>query len=371
MIIPAFNSDSRLMMFAPHPDDESLACGIILQRAVRAGAAVHVVYATDGDDNSWPQRLLERKWRLNAADRKRWGELRRTEALAALRVLGLRPSSARFLALPDQKLTRLLTHDCKPALERFATIIAEWVPTHILVPSVADTHPDHNALGVMLRLVWANLLVDDPCFSVWSYVVHGRSLAFFHRAQKLRQSEFEKAIKLQAIRRHKTQLKLSRKRFLKYAARPECLLKLNALEATVTDGSIRSISRHPSALHLNLRLSVSASHVVEPTLFVLGQSMTGTLRCVNIRLPGRSFRSEMSDCATGRCLGSARYYGNVFAGELTIPTDTFSSVNSLFVKLERRSWFFDEVGWLEIPPTAWPNWIAALRRKLVERPVTS
>jgi len=154
MITPAFNSDSRLMMFAPHPDDESLACSIILQRAVRAGAAVRVVYATDGDDNPWPQRVLERKWRLNAADRKRWGELRRTEALAALRVLGLRPSSARFLALPDQKLTRLLTHDCKPALERFATIIAEWVPTHILVPSVADTHPDHNALAVMLRLVW-------------------------------------------------------------------------------------------------------------------------------------------------------------------------------------------------------------------------
>ena len=102
-----------------------------------------------------------------------------------------------------------------------------------------------------------------------------------------------------------------------------------------------------------------------------GLRAPGTLRCVNIRLPECSFHSEMSDCATGRCLGSARYYGNVFAGELTIPTDTFSSVNSLFVKLERRSWFFDEVGWLEIPPTAWPNWIAALRRKLVERPVTS
>src|SRR5262249_47214467 len=146
MIIPTFNSDSRLMMFAPHPDDESLACGIILQRAVRAGAAVRVVYATDGDDNPWPQRLLERKWRLNAADRKRWGKLRRTEALAALRVLGLRPSSARFLALPDQKLTRLLTHDCKPALARFATIITEGCRTDILGASHAATHDDRYAL---------------------------------------------------------------------------------------------------------------------------------------------------------------------------------------------------------------------------------
>jgi LmbE family N-acetylglucosaminyl deacetylase len=364
MIIPAFNSDSRLMMFAPHPDDESLACSIILQRAVRAGAAVRVVYATDGDDNPWPQRLLERKWRLNAADRKRWGKLRRTEALAALHILGLQPPSARFLALPDQKLTRLLTHDCKPALKRFGTIIAEWGPTHILVPSVADTHPDHNALAVMLRLVWANLLPDDPCFSVWSYVVHGRSPAFFHRAQKLRQSEFEKAIKLQAIRRHKTQLKLSRKRFLKYAARPECLLKLHAREATVTDGSIQSIWRQPSALHLKLKLSVSAVHVAKPTIFVLGYCMTGALRCVNIRLPVRSSHSEMSDCATGRCLGWAHYYGNAFAGEFTIPIDIFSPARALFVKLEDRSWFFDKAGWLETSPTVRSEHIRVQARNL-------
>ena len=53
------------MLIAPHPDDEALACSIILQRAVRANAAIRVVYVTDGDDNPWPQRVLERKWRLD------------------------------------------------------------------------------------------------------------------------------------------------------------------------------------------------------------------------------------------------------------------------------------------------------------------
>src|SRR2546422_11048314 len=126
MVLPRSASKSRLMLVASHPDDEALAGSMILQQAVRAGAAIRVVYATDGDDNPWPQRVLERKWRLNAADRKRWGKLRRTEALAALRVLGVGAADARFLALPDQRLTGLLLHDCRSILARFAAIITEW-----------------------------------------------------------------------------------------------------------------------------------------------------------------------------------------------------------------------------------------------------
>src|SRR5438046_392128 len=223
---PTFTPDSRLMLFAPHPDDEALACSIILQHAVRAGAAIRVVYATDGDDNPWPQRVLERKWRLNATDRRRWGRLRRTEALAALRVLGVDGSAARFLALPDQKLTAMLMRGDQSALERFAAIIADWGPTDLLVPSISDTHPDHSALAVMLRLVLSESFSDPVATgqtAVWSYVVHGRSLAFFDRAETICQSDIEAATKLRAIRCHKTQLKLSRKRFLGYAVRPERL----------------------------------------------------------------------------------------------------------------------------------------------------
>jgi hypothetical protein len=32
------------------------------------------------------------------------------------------------------------------------------------------------------------------------------------------------------------------------------------------------------------------------------------------------------------------------------PVSIFSSASAIFIKLERRSWFFDEAGWLEIPP---------------------
>src|SRR5438874_13499334 len=122
------------MVMAAQPDDESLACSVILQRAVRVGANVRVIYATDGENNPWPQRVLERKWRLNESDRKRWGKVRRAEALAALSVLGVDASSASFLALPDQQLTKLLISDCRSTRMRLAEIIMDWSPTHLLVP---------------------------------------------------------------------------------------------------------------------------------------------------------------------------------------------------------------------------------------------
>jgi len=60
MDVAKFDSSSRLILFAPHPDDEALACGVILQQAVRPGAAIRIVYVTDGDDNPWPYQALER-----------------------------------------------------------------------------------------------------------------------------------------------------------------------------------------------------------------------------------------------------------------------------------------------------------------------
>jgi LmbE family N-acetylglucosaminyl deacetylase len=350
MRAPAFTSKSRLMLIAAHPDDEALACSVIMQRAVRAGAAIQVVYATDGDNNPWPQRVLERKWVLDAADRKRWGELRRAEALAALQILGVDPSHARFLALPDQRLTELLTTDRGSILEQFATSIRTWAPTDIFVPSIHDTHPDHNALAVMLRLVLAKLHSGQTAASVWAYAVHGKSKAFFARAQKLRQSKAEISVKERAIRCHKTQLKLSRRRFLAYAPRPECFLKLEPRESSGVDGAIRRISRQSDILRLKLVLSTKPMRLAGGTLFVLGSDVTGRVRCVRTIVPVHSSVVEVFDCSTCEPLHVAQYYGDAFAGDFALPLDVFSPAHTLFVKLERRSWFFDEAGWLETPP---------------------
>jgi LmbE family N-acetylglucosaminyl deacetylase len=347
MDIAKFDSSSRLILFAPHPDDEALACSVILQQAVRVGAAIRIVYVTDGDDNPWPQRALERRWSLSLSDRKRWGKLRRAEALAALRVLDIRPADVQFLGLPDQGLTDLLLRDCDRALTRITRVIDDWSPTDILAPSLFDIHPDHNAVAVMMRLVFADFLA--PRISKWNYLVHGRSRAFFDRAEELSSSELETATKREAIRCHQTQIKLSRRRFLRYAARPERFLRVDRESAVRGDGAVYSVSRSRDNLDVDLRFWANPFRMQRNKFFILGRDSLGRTRACQILLPSRSADLEVLDCATNRSIGIARYRGHPFAGEFTLPLHLFSPIHDLFIKVDRRSWFFDEAGWIEIP----------------------
>ena len=335
------------MLIAPHPDDEALACSVILRKAVRAGAAIHVVYVTDGDNNPWPQRVLERRWRLSPSDRKRWGKLRRSEALAALHVLSIHPSDVQFLALPDQGLTDLLLRDGNSALTRLIQAIDDWSPTDILAPSIFDIHPDHNAVAVMMRLIFADFVTQG--LSQWNYLVHGRSPAFFDRAAELSPSEVETATKRDAIRRHQTQMKLSRRRFLRYARRPERFFRVERESAVWCDGGVHSVSRTRDNLNVDLRFTADPFRTQRSKFFILGRDSLRRKRACQIRLPGCSADLEMLDCATNQSIGIARYRGHPFAGEFALPLDLFSPIHDLFVKVDRRSWFFDEAGWIEIP----------------------
>ncbi len=80
------------VVIAPHPDDESLGCGGLLALLAAFGNSAHVLVMTDGS-RSHPNSPSYPAARLAA--------LREQETLAALEVLGLPASTARFLRYPD------------------------------------------------------------------------------------------------------------------------------------------------------------------------------------------------------------------------------------------------------------------------------
>ncbi len=113
-------SNERIMVIAPHPDDESIATGGVLLHAVSVHAPVRVLYMTDGEDNPWAQRATEGNWRITSDDRLRWGARRRSEALDALACLGIPPEAVGFLQFADQRLTSLLGEGAGEPARRLA-----------------------------------------------------------------------------------------------------------------------------------------------------------------------------------------------------------------------------------------------------------
>jgi LmbE family N-acetylglucosaminyl deacetylase len=106
------------IVVAPHPDDESLACGGLLAEACRQGLRGKVVVVSDGV-GSHPNSKAYPPDRLRS--------LREEEARQAATELGLKPEDMFFLGLPDrfvpseakrpnERLARLSILSSKPAL---------------------------------------------------------------------------------------------------------------------------------------------------------------------------------------------------------------------------------------------------------------
>jgi LmbE family N-acetylglucosaminyl deacetylase len=228
------NSD-RLLILAPHPDDESIATGGLIQAARAASAAVHVVVLTDGDNNPWPQRWVEKRWRIDAAARARWGARRRGEARAAMRVLGLDADDGRFLGLPDLGLTDLLMRGDQAIVQFLRAAIEEFKPTLLAFPALRDRHPDHSAAHILARLALDQAGLPYP--RLLSFAVHGGSFA---NDTCVISSVAQRDTKRAAILAHDSQMRLSSARFLRYAGEREWYRTEPAMPSEDIDHPLRA-----------------------------------------------------------------------------------------------------------------------------------
>ena len=182
-----------------------------------SGGEIAVVFITDGENNPWPQRLLEKKLFLSKSDRAKWGTMRRREALCSLSRLGIAEQSAIFLAFPDQGIASLARRGDAALRDKLRETIERIRPTLIISPSTFDDHSDHRATAY-----YAHSAAPDA--SIATYVVHGCGPA--ERAVcKVELSEREQNKKFEAIECHESQLSLSRDRFLSYGRRNETFFR--------------------------------------------------------------------------------------------------------------------------------------------------
>jgi LmbE family N-acetylglucosaminyl deacetylase len=146
------------LVVAPHMDDESLGCGMLLaQRDV--AQRVHVIFASDGS----------RSPPLPRGDDALVGLVgrRQEEARRALAELGVAERDVEFLGFPDGTLSS----SSGPLQSALEARIRELQPAHVFVPFRYDRHPDHLAVNRAVTGLQSGQRIRAE---VWEYFVYSQ-----------------------------------------------------------------------------------------------------------------------------------------------------------------------------------------------------
>jgi LmbE family N-acetylglucosaminyl deacetylase len=172
----------RILVLAPHPDDEVLGSGGVLQKAVAMKLPLKVVFFTYGDNNQWSFLVYRKHPVFMPKAVQGMGEVRRQEAFAAAKVLGVSKEQMVFLGYPDYRtldiwyahwgrqppakgmLSQVTSVPYPDAFRPKApykgeeivrdlkSILREFRPTKIFLSHPADHNPDHRSLYLFTRI---------------------------------------------------------------------------------------------------------------------------------------------------------------------------------------------------------------------------
>lgn len=198
--VDAPGKDSRVLVFAPHNDDETLAASVLMKNTIKNGGQVKVVFVTNGD--GFKQAIEADYINLNPKpqDYVNFGYTRQKESINALKAIGVPENNMMFLGYPDGGISRLFNtcwDEGNPYTSEFTKVnkspydnsfrkgasytgqnleqdmcnmISEYKPTHIIYPHPNDHHPDHWGVNAFVKHALATLNYKPQ--KEWLYLVH-------------------------------------------------------------------------------------------------------------------------------------------------------------------------------------------------------
>ncbi len=171
------DSQLRILILAPHPDDETLAAGGLIASAmdVHPAPLIRVIVATNGDA-SYLTAISGGMHSISHSNFRRLAVIRQQESLSALIFLGLKAQQIRFWGFPDRGLDAIWQRDwmtevpysspttgfdhAEQALNSpilpytgaslmrlLQKELSEFRPTTVILPHPEDAHSDHRALA--------------------------------------------------------------------------------------------------------------------------------------------------------------------------------------------------------------------------------
>ncbi|MFY9823193.1 MAG: PIG-L family deacetylase [Thermoanaerobaculia bacterium] len=386
--IPLKEGD-RILVLAPHPDDEVLGAGGVLREAVRRGLPTRVVFLTNGDSNEWSFLAWRKRPVFLPQSVLAMGTLRRQEALAAAAVLGVPAGNLSFLGYPDYgtlaiwrdhwgnqppgrgRLTRATAVPYKTAyrpgaafkgeeiLADLEAIVRQFQPTRIFLSHPADRHPDHAALYLYTRVALWDLQGAARAATLHPFLVHyphwpgekglhpseerrpPATLLPGFRWQSRGLDREEVDVKRRALAAHRTQFAYSSSRLLPFVVANELFGDLDVPPlvsggeaVTLQDLAVRVAGQeleitasleHPMPEGLPLRLDVFGYRRGRPF---------GTMPKLTIRLGHGTLTVRDQDRSLPRTTVEARVTGTKLTARITLAA--LGQPDHLFLHAETR-----------------------------------
>lgn len=206
-LMPEPVSGEKILIFAPHEDDETLGCAGYIQHAVAAGADVHVVLMTNGEYPEVDVFLFEETLKASPQSFIRLGYMRQKETLAAMKYLGVPAKNVTFLGYPNQYLYQMwapvhwlpnspvqsnrtkATHSpynnsftpqtiyCgQSMLNDVEAVLAKEKPGVVIAIHPNDIHVDHWPTGAVVSFALNELTARRETFAgkskLYTYLIH-------------------------------------------------------------------------------------------------------------------------------------------------------------------------------------------------------
>ena len=137
------------LVLAPHPDDETIGCGLLMAEKATRGIPVAVAVATDGRHGWYSP--TPRPASCDIA------EIRSREWNRALGLLGVPPADRFEFGFPDGELS---DHESELA-DRIGQLLRRVRPSQVYVTRSGDPHADHRTLAETVRNVVAQIYDSD------------------------------------------------------------------------------------------------------------------------------------------------------------------------------------------------------------------
>jgi LmbE family N-acetylglucosaminyl deacetylase len=190
----------RVLIVAPHPDDETLGCGGAISLLCRQGYDVNVLIVSDGtgshpNSQKYPAPML------------RW--IRSQETLTALAILGVKRWAITFLNLKDGAIPTVTAPKFHTAKLLCRNYLQATLPDTIFVPWRRDPHPDRRATWQLIQAAILSLEMTPQVieYPIWDWDMQQQTTADLSQITGWRLDiQSVLALKTQAVDSYRSQL---------------------------------------------------------------------------------------------------------------------------------------------------------------------